>query len=73
MEHKHDEADDSQHQHGHSKLMIAMMLGCLIIGGVGVFYRSFYLDLAFVLTMGFCVGHHLVHRFRRNKHVDEAG
>lgn len=73
MEHEHHEADHSHHEHGHSKLMIAMMLGCLIIGVAGAFYTSFYLDLAFVLTMGFCVGHHLVHRFRRSKHADEAG
>ncbi len=71
MEHKHD--DRSHDGHGHSRLMIGMMVGCLVIGLVGVFYTSFYLDLAFVVTMGVCVGHHLVHRFRKGRHSDEPG
>lgn len=72
MDHEHREADHTTHEHGQNRLMIVMMLGCLIIGAFGVFYRSFYLDLAFVLTMGFCVGHHLLHRFRRKKHSDSS-
>lgn len=66
------EEDHEHHGHGHGKMMIVMMLGCLLIGVVGAFYRSFYLDLAFVLTMGFCVGHYLLHRLRRGKHSDKS-
>ena len=66
-----EEENHGHEGHGHNKLMTVMMLGCLGIGAVSVFYRSFYLDLAFVLTMGFCVGHHLLHRFPRDKHHDQ--
>ena len=60
-------------EHGHAKWMIAFMGVCLAIGALGIFYRSFYLDLAFVLTMGFCVGHHLWHRFKHRRHDHESG
>lgn len=63
----HTEKVDEPHKHGHPGWMMGMMIGCLFIGGLGLVYPSFYLDLAFLLTMGFCVGHHLWHRFRHSQ------
>ena len=61
----------AEHDHPQSKLMVVMMLGCVAIGAIGLFYPNYWLDVAFVVSMGACVGHHLWHRLRHRRGTDE--